>query len=92
MLPPPFLSCHLSQLPVIGCEGAGSADGGAPDWLADCLEGGGVGGASADYRRWEVEVEEDEEEEELSAVCKSTMSRRCCRQQVFREEEEAEGG
>lgn len=35
---------------------------------------------------------EVEEEEELSGVSKSTMSRLCCRQQVFREEEEAEGG
>lgn len=38
-------------------------------------------------RRGEEEEEEEPEEEKLSRVCKSTMSRLCCRQQVFGERE-----
>lgn len=45
-------------------------------------------------RRSEEEEEEGLEVEELSGLGKSTMSRLCCRQQVFsgRETEEGEGG
>ena len=49
--------------------------------------GGDGGGGRRRKRRAEEEEEEEPEDEKLSGVCKSKMSRLCCRQQVFQERE-----
>ena len=55
------------------------------------IEIGNGGGWGREEEEEEEELEEEEEEEpgeeKLSGVCKSTMSRLCCRQQVFPERE-----
>lgn len=78
--PRPLLSCHLSEMLIIGCRSSGlqpedDGIGWQRAWKTKAWE-------SADGRR-KCRRRRCEEEEEPSGVCKSTMSRLCCRQQVF---------